>query len=162
MRHDATRRGHGLFGPPATVPGPWALRALWIAAALMVAGRLVDARWHSTHEEFEGALEQAQAHWLAWLGALVALAVAILVLQGSATATRGYMLTLAGGLLYGGVAVWHFIEHASGNDPGGAHLLLVIGQLAIFAGVVIATVETRGSRRPRHAGGTPSGKGAAP
>ena len=44
-----------------------ALQLLWATLIVQVAGRLIDARWHATHDEFEGASQQLQAHWLIWL-----------------------------------------------------------------------------------------------
>jgi hypothetical protein len=48
---------------------------LWIRLTASVVGRLVDLQWHATHDEFETASDQVRAPWLAWLGALVLLAV---------------------------------------------------------------------------------------
>ena len=62
---------------------------LWFGLGALVAGRLFDLWWHSTHEGFETAGDQLQAHWLAWLGALVLLAaspLAALSIRRRATA----------------------------------------------------------------------------
>lgn len=45
---------------------------------MLVAGQLVDLRWHAAHgHRFETAADQLGAHWLIWLGVLVLLIVAV-------------------------------------------------------------------------------------
>jgi hypothetical protein len=124
------------------------LLALWAAVAVQIAGRIVDGIWHANHEEFEGASQQLEAHWLLWLGVVLTLAVAALAATRLPARERnaGYAIILAGGALYVPVSVWHFIEHANLNDPELAHYLLGLGQVAIIAGAVLAAVLTL--RRP--------------
>jgi len=119
------------------------LRLLWAAAVVQVLGRALDLRWHATHDEFEGTAQQLEAHWLLWLGVLATLAVAALGARmgGQASAAAGFRLTLAGCLLYVPTAVWHFVEHANHNDPEAAHVLLGLWQVAMLAGVLMATVQ---------------------
>lgn len=126
------------------------LRALWIAVGVQLAGRLLDLRWHLSHDEFEGASQQLDAHWLAWLGVLATLAVVIVALAAreQPAGRSGYLVTLLSGLLYVPVSVWHFIEHANGADPELAHLLLAVGQIGMVAGAIVATVIVRRGHRP--------------
>lgn len=114
---------------------------LWGAVAVQLAGRVLDARWHAAHDEFEGASEQLAAHWLAWLGVLATLAVAWTLARARPTRdNRGYLLTAIGAGAYVPVAVWHFIEHAGGSDPAVAHVLIGLTQATMFVGVIAATV----------------------
>ena len=65
-----------------------ALQGLWVAVAVQVAGRIVDGLWHASHDEFETTSDQLQAHWLIWVGVLLALVVAygaVRALRGSAS-----------------------------------------------------------------------------
>jgi hypothetical protein len=125
------------------------LRLLWIAAAVQIAGRALDLRWHATHDEFEATRQQFEAHWLLWIGVAAVLAVAAVAVRRipDSPSAPGYWLTLAASLIYVPTSVWHFIEHANHNDPEVAHVLLAIWQIAILAGVVMATV--RGLRAGR-------------
>lgn len=128
------------------------LIGLWLGLLIWFAGRLLDARWHATHSEFEGAVEQVEAHWLAWLGVLLTLAIAVEGGRRFPALRRraGLRILIAGGLLYFGVGIWHFIEHANGTDPGLAHVFLVIGNAGMLLGVILLTLqERRGS--PAHA-----------
>jgi hypothetical protein len=129
--------------------GSRALRALWIAVAVQLAGRLLDLRWHLAHDEFEGTSQQFEAHWLLWLGVLATVAVAAwgLLRHEWLAGYPGYVLTLASGLFYIPVSVWHFIEHANGRDPELAHILLGIGQVGMVTGAVLATLLARRIRR---------------
>jgi hypothetical protein len=121
---------------------------LWAGLAVWFAGRLVDARWHSEHDEFEGASQQLEAHWLAWLGVLVTVALAIWGARhfGELRRSLGLRILIAGGALYALVAVWHFIEHAGGSDPEAAHVLLVLANAALLVGAVVATASLRRGR----------------
>jgi hypothetical protein len=121
------------------------LKALWIAVGVQLAGRLVDLRWHLTHDEFEGASQQIEAHWLLWLGVLATIAVAAWALRGPGRPLGfpGYLVTLVSGLLYVPVAIWHFVEHANGVDPEVAHLFLAIGQIGMVLGAILAAVIVR-------------------
>jgi hypothetical protein len=119
--------------------------AIWGAIAVQIAGRLLDARWHATHDEFEGTSQQLEAHWLAWLGVLIGLIVAARALSSLRTPElrRGLSLLLASSLAYVGVAVWHFVEHANRSDPELAHVLLVIASLGMLSGAILSTVDWR-------------------
>jgi hypothetical protein len=125
-----------------------ALRALWIAVAVQLAGRLLDLRWHLTHDEFEGTSQQLEAHWLLWLGVLVTIAVGVwaVLRPERLVGYHGYLLTVAAGLLYVPVAVWHFIAHANGEDPELAHVLVGVGGVGMVIGAVLATLLVRRSR----------------
>jgi hypothetical protein len=127
-----------------------ALRALWIAVGVQLAGRLLDLRWHLANDEFEGTSQQLEAHWLLWIGVLATIAVAgVAVGAPERPAGRvGYLLTLLSGLVYAPVAIWHFIEHANHADPELAHVLLGLTQIGMVAGAIIATMIARRGRRP--------------
>jgi uncharacterized membrane protein len=107
-----------------------------------VAGRLLDLRWHATHQEFETGADQLQAHWLAWLGALVLLLIAAAAWR-SRLRNRAIALTLAGAVTYGLVAVWHFWQHTRHQEATLTHLLLVLTLLAMLGGAVAALVLAR-------------------
>jgi cytochrome bd-type quinol oxidase subunit 2 len=124
-------------------------RWLAVAAALQVAGRGLDGWWHANHDQFEGAREQLEAHWLIWLGVLTTLAVCAVALRRLERSERervGYSVTLVSGLVYVPVAVWHFVEHANRNDPELAHVLLALGQAGMIAGIVLVFVRARQAR----------------
>lgn len=115
---------------------PW----LWLAAVVQIAGRVVDLRWHATHPGFESAGNQLQAHWLIWLGVVAGLAVAIAGLR--VARDRGLLITAWASGAYLSVAGWHFAEHAAGNDPEIAHVLLAVAWTAALAGIADVTVRT--------------------
>jgi hypothetical protein len=125
-----------------------ALRALWIAVAVQLAGRLLDLRWHLTHDEFEGTSQQLEAHWLLWLGVLATVAVAawVVLMPERLAGYHGYLLTLAAAALYVPVAVWHFVAHANSEDPELAHVLVGIGGVGMVIGAVLATLLVRRGR----------------
>jgi hypothetical protein len=125
------------------------LVALWIAIAVQLGGRLIDLQWHLSHDDFEGAGDQIRAHIVLWVGVVMTLGVSALALRRSAATPgrAGYVTVLLGALLYVPIAVWHFIEHANGNDPSFAHVLLAVGGIAMVSGAVIATLLSR-PRRP--------------
>lgn len=124
------------------------LAAVWVGLGLWFAGRLIDARWHASHDEFEGASQQIEAHWLAWLGVAVTLVVAVSASRRFATLRRsvGLRTVAAAGAAYLLVAVWHFVEHADGNDPEVAHVLLVLANAGLIAGAIILTLSLRRGR----------------
>jgi hypothetical protein len=62
------------------------LAGAWTGIALQAAGQVVDLRWHATHPGFERAADQLRAHWLIWLGVLVAIGKAA-ILAGAISAT---------------------------------------------------------------------------
>ena len=112
-----------------------------------IAGRLVDLRWHMTHDEFEGGAQQLEAHWLIWLATAFVIAVsASAVRRVEETAQRrGYLIILAANLAYGGVAVIHFFQHLNRSDVDWAHVLLVVTSIAAVIGVLWVI----GARLPR-------------
>lgn len=69
--------------------------------------------------QFETASKEVEVHWLLWLGVVVMLVAVSVTLLRSHPRTRrpGYRLTFVSGVFYADVSVWHFIEHANGNDP---------------------------------------------
>ena len=121
-----------------------ALRLLWATLAVQLLGRLLDLRWHANHDEFEGASEQLQAHWLAWIGVL-----ATLVVAGWAVSRRGlpghsgYVAVLGASAVYVPVAGWHFFEHANGADPELAHVLFAASQAVVLVGAIASTLAGR-------------------
>jgi hypothetical protein len=120
---------------------------IWLGVAVQIGGEIVDLRWHATHDEFEGAGQQVEAHWLIWVGTLVTLApAAIAAKRLRPGSTAGLLLALAAGAIYVATSVWHFAAHASGVDPEAAHILLGVAKVGILAGVVWATVLWRATR----------------
>lgn len=123
-------------------------QALWAGVALQLAGQAIDINWHSTHEEFETAPDQLQAHWLLWLGTALTLAAALVAARRTAPKRNpGLDTTLAAGTVYVLVSIWHFVAHASGSDPELAHVLLVVTKLGILGGVLWATLLWRRAER---------------
>jgi hypothetical protein len=120
-------------------------KALWIAVAVLIAGRLVDLQWHLTHDEFEGASEQIRAHFLAWIGVLLVLGVTAVAICERVRGL-GYRLALGGAGVYAFAAVWHFVEHANGNDPELAHVLVSFANLAMIMGAIVAVGHRRARR----------------
>jgi hypothetical protein len=123
-------------------------RALGAGLVVFLAGVARDQQWHATHDtqnQFETASKQAEVHWLLWLGVLILLVATWMARRrpGLAGRNRGYGLTFASALVFAGVSVWHFIEHANGNDPQLAHLLLYGSGFAIVAGGVLALLDAR-------------------
>jgi len=102
---------------------------------VFIAGRIVDAVWHATHEEFETATDQVQAHTVVWVGTLILLAAGAVALARG-TRSTGYTVVLIGAVSYLGIAAWHFWEHSQLRDPDLPHLLLVVTTVILFAGVV--------------------------
>jgi hypothetical protein len=113
-------------------------RLLLTAFAAQVAGRLVDLQWHSTHEEFEGAAEQLQAHWLIWLATLFMTAVAIAAVRqrGEPSQLRGYLVVLIANVAYAIVAVIHFFQHLDHLEVDWTHLLPALTNIAALIGVL--------------------------
>jgi hypothetical protein len=79
-------------------------------------------------------------HWLLWIGALTVLVTSYLVIARSGTAGRDryQLIAFLSAALYAAVSVWHFVEHAKGNDPQVAHIFLYIGAVGIAAGCGLA------------------------
>jgi hypothetical protein len=124
------------------------LTGLWAGLVVSIAGRLLDLRWHATHDEFETGTDQLQAHWLAWLGALVLLVAAAAAWRGREQLRNpATAATLAGAIGYGLVAARHFWEHSQHREATLTHLLLVVTQVAMFAGVVSALLLARTQAR---------------
>ena len=108
----------------------------WAALAgtvLMTAGRVLDLRWHATHDEFETGADQLQAHWLAWLGALI-LAVIGAVGMRRLSRSPGYVIVFVSALVYAPVGVWHFWLHNELRDPALPHVLIALSQLGLYVG----------------------------
>jgi uncharacterized membrane protein len=126
------------------------LQFLWGAIVVQLLGRLLDLRWHLANEEFEGVSEQFEAHWLLWAGVLMTIVVVFVAARRpgpSPLERRGYLFTLVSGIAYAGVAIWHFVEHANGQDPELAHVFLALTQIAMILGAVLATVGGQAAKR---------------
>jgi hypothetical protein len=108
--------------------------AVLIGAVAMTAGRAVDLRWHATHPEFETGADQLQAHWLAWLGALILLVAAVIGVSRRLYQSPGFVILAVSGVAYAGVAVWHFWLHNQLRDPALPHVLLALSQLGLYVG----------------------------
>jgi hypothetical protein len=120
------------------------IQAAWLGFVVQIAGRVLDARWHATHDEFEGTSQQLEAHWLLWLGVAVTLVAAGLALTRLPRDDRpGFSLLFGFTGFYIAVAVWHFIAHANLNDPAVAHVFLALGQLGMIAATIWATLQAR-------------------
>ena len=135
----------------ATGRGP-PIAWLWMAIGLLVAGEIVDLRWHATHDvqrAFESWGNQAQAHWLLWIATVVTLAVSFMGTDASESRWKiGYLIVFFSALAYAAVSLWHGWEHSVGNDPSLAHVLLVVTLVGIFLGVIWATVTWGEGRNP--------------
>jgi hypothetical protein len=114
---------------------------LWLGLVVLIAGRLLDLRWHATHDEFETASDQLRAHWLAWLGALILLAAAVVVFRRQRG--RGLSALLIGAAGYGVVAGWHLYEHSQDRDPDLPHVLLALTQLTMLVAAPLAAMTVR-------------------
>jgi MFS family permease len=128
-------------------------RLLMGGLVLFLAGVARDLQWHATHDtqtEFETASKQIEVHWLLWLGTLVLLVGSWLALgrPGTAGRKRGYLISFVSSVVYAAVSVWHFVEHANGNDPELAHLFLYVGAIGIVAGVTLALLDARRAPTP--------------
>ena len=122
----------------------------WVGLVLHAAGQVLDLRWHATHSEFEGAVEQLEAHWLLWLGAAVTMVAALrgaTLFESSRLAGYGPLVWALAA--YGVVSAWHFWEHAQRRDPDLPHVLLASAQMAMLLGGISATVVHRRRRAPR-------------
>lgn len=101
------------------------VKVLLVGVAVQIVGRAIDGWWHATHEEFETAGDQLQAHAVLWIGVVTTLAVsAIAVRQLSGRVQRSYLALLVISVGYSIAAIWHFVEHANGADPAAAHIVL--------------------------------------
>lgn len=127
------------------------LPALLVGFGAQIAGRLVDLRWHLTHEEFEGAVEQLQAHWLIWLTTAFVIGVAVVGVRDvdDPGQRRGYLIVLVANLAYGVMAVIHFFQHLNRLEVDWAHLLLAITSIAAAVGVLWVVAARFASRRSR-------------
>lgn len=125
-------------------------RGLWAAFVVQVAGRLLDFRWHATHDEFETGRDQITAHWLVWLGTALVLAVAVWALRAGRSdhERRGFLIILWSNALYVLVAVTHFIQHLHHQEVDWAHLSLAVTSIGSVVGVLLVTKE----RWSRHKG----------
>ena len=127
--------------------------ALLVGFGAQIAGRLVDLRWHLTHDEFEGGVVQLQAHWLIWAATLFILGVAVRGVREveSQGERRGYEIVLVANLAYVVVAVIHFFQHLDRLEVDWAHLLLAITGIAGAVGVLWVIALRFRSRRQREA-----------
>jgi hypothetical protein len=128
---------------------PGLFSALVIGFGAQIAGRLVDLRWHLTHDEFEGGVEQLQAHWLIWLATLFVIGVAGVALGHAdhQSERRGYLIVLVSNVAYAVVAVIHFFQHLNQLEVDWAHLLLAIIGVASVIGVLWVIGARLRSRR---------------
>lgn len=112
------------------------LRFVVLAGGVLItAGRALDLRWHAVHDEFETGADQLGAHWLAWVGALVLLAAAVVGVRKALYRSPGFAVLLASTLAYAGVAAWHFWLHSQLRDPDLPHVLLAVSQAGLYIGV---------------------------
>lgn len=121
-----------------------------VAFVAQIAGRLVDLRWHSTHEGFEGGVEQLEAHWLIWIATLLAIWIASVGVRAvtDARQRRGYWIVLGANLAYAAVAVVHFFQHLDRLEVGWAHFLLAVTNAGAAVGVIWVVGAWRASRPP--------------
>jgi hypothetical protein len=131
------------------------LTALWIALAVQIVGRLIDLQWHLSHDEFEGVSQQFRAHTVVWIGVLMGLGVSTILVSQQGRRNLGYVAVMTGALLYIPVATWHFIEHANGNDPDTAHVLIALAEAIMILGALAATAIAR--RVPQTTASPPRG-----
>jgi uncharacterized protein YacL len=125
------------------------LYILLAAVAIQIIGRGIDGYWHATHDEFESASDQLQAHSILWVGVLVALVVSgLAVTRLSARPRAGYLAVLISSIAYAGAAVWHFIEHANGSDPAIAHVVLGILWAVLLASAALTAIMKRRPHTP--------------
>lgn len=111
--------------------------AVLAGAVAMTAGRVVDLRWHATHQEFETGADQLQAHWLAWVGALILSVAAVIGVSRPVYRSPGFIVLLPSGLAYIVVVVWHFWLHNQLRDPALPHVLLALSQLGLYVGTAL-------------------------
>lgn len=128
---------------------PRLLSALLVGFGVQVAGRLVDLQWHLTHEQFEGGVEQLQAHWLIWLSTIFVIGVAAIGARDvrEPGERRGYMIVLVANLSYAVVSVIHFFQHLDHREVDWAHLLLAITTVVAAVGVLWVIGVRLSSRR---------------
>jgi len=114
--------------------------AVLLGVVVMTAGRVIDLQWHATHPEFETGGDQIQAHWLAWLGAVVLLAASIIGVASRRYRSPGFLILFGSAWLYAGVAFWHFRLHQQLRDPDLPHALLALSQLGLYIGTAFIGV----------------------
>ncbi len=109
----------------------------------------MDLRWHLTHEEFEGGLEQLEAHWLIWLATAFVLGVSAVGLRSVQRPgqRRGYMIVLIANAAYAATAVVHFFQHLNRAEADWAHASLVVSSIAAVIGVLWVIAARGVSRR---------------
>ena len=122
-----------------------AIKRLWGALAVQIAGRLLDLWWHATHPEFETAADQFRAHWLAWLGTILLIAVTVPGLRNALQSKirLGYLMVLGSNVTFVGVSVVHFLQHLDHREVDLAHFLLAVTNIGSVVGVAIITVAHR-------------------
>jgi hypothetical protein len=119
-------------------------KVLLAGIAVQLIGRAIDGWWHATHEEFETAGDQLQAHAVLWIGVIATLAVSVIAARElSGRVQRGYVAVLVVSVAYSIAAVWHFVEHANGADPAAAHVVLGITWGALLLSAVITALLSR-------------------
>lgn len=106
---------------------------------MSIAGHLVDLCWHAAHDEFETANDRPRAHWLAWLGALVLLATAVLAL----VRRRGGPAMIA--VLLGAPGVRRCrrvarLREGHYRGPDAAHVVLTVTQVVMLVGALAAVM----------------------
>jgi len=116
----------------------------WTGILLLVAGQVVDLRWHAANgRRFETASDQAGAHWVIWLGVLVLLIVAVAgARQVPSRWFAGFRLLLLAVVCHVLIDGWHFWEHYNLRDPVVPHVLLAILKAVMLAAVISATPTT--------------------
>jgi hypothetical protein len=108
-----------------------------VGVGLLTAGRLLDLRWHATHDEFETGIDQLEAHWLAWLAAVVLLAAGAVAVRSATYRSPGFVVVFGSASLYVVVATWHFWLHQQLRDPDLPHVLLALSQLGLYVGALM-------------------------
>jgi hypothetical protein len=120
------------------------LKILLVGIAVQLLGRAIDGWWHATHEEFETAGDQLQAHAVLWFGVLTTLAVsAIAARELSGRLQHGYLAVLVTSVAYSIAAIWHFVEHANGADLAAAHVVLGIAWGALLLSALVTALLSR-------------------
>lgn len=116
----------------------------WTGIAMLMAGQVVDLRWHAAHgRRFERASDQVGAHWLIWLGVLVLLLVAVVgARRAQSRWYTGFRLLLLAVVCHVLIDGWHFWEHYNLRDPVVPHVLLASLKAVMLAGVITAIPTT--------------------
>ena len=105
-----------------------------VGVVVLTAGRGLDLWWHATHDDLETGIQQLQAHWLAWLGALVVLGASAVGVRRALHRSPGFVVVFVSAALYTLVAGWHFWLHQQLRDPDLPHVLLALSQIGLYVG----------------------------